>query len=430
MSKRRASRQKDKKRMKSVRDKLNFSFAIRGKDSTDTFLNILIILMIGTIVVNTMIIGVAAMPNDPFGYAGGWEVQSSMNKVFLRGENEAGTLVTTNLKTTRYDIDGDFEEAVNEAGSYQDIYPVDYDDPDILVKTGYPFYLQQISSGWIESDDPFVVDNYVRKFNKTNTDGSITMVQVEYMEYAVGMSITIQTAADKYFKPMWSYFDYGYYFEDNAVETEVRAQLSLSPWVPQGTQEGWTVSGGWAGIMSISVYDVEYGLNDPGATENKGHIIQGLMSEGQAVNMFIPDTENTEDKYDLSDFSDLADPTAIQGVPSTVEFEVYAELAAGADYETDIGGHWTDCAVRNVFVTYHLKASFISTLVYELAVGHEGEIKPPPENNTVYAAEITPLSAFLEYMEGLVPGFQNILILIVVGIFGFLMIILIIKFMR
>ena len=136
------------------------------------------------------------------------------------------------------------------------------------------------------------------------------------------------------------------------------------------------------------------------------------------------------EQSEISDFTDEPDPTALVGVPDTVEFEVVASLGAGAQYMTDALSHWTDVAVRNVFVTYHVKASFVSTLVYELAAGTEGEIEPPPENNTVYAAEITPFTAFLDYLEGMFPGFQNVLIIVVVGIFGILFIVLIIKFGR
>ena len=432
MSDRRASRQKERKKTKaSKNDRRGFNPSIRGKDSIDTKLNILIMLFIGT----NIVIGfftVSALTNNPFSYAGGWEAQGSMTQFVVEGENKANTIMTGNLHVANHDTDGDFQSAYVMAASAADVTPGNYDDPDVLSKVGYPFYLEQISSGWVESDDPVIIDIYERDYTKA--DG--TQVHIEYIEYAIGMSVQMQTAAEKYFKPQFipfiqdGYLDYGYYYEDNAVDLTVRSTIALSPWTPSGVYDGWSLTGGWAGIMSVSVYEVEYGLADTGAVENKGHILQGLMSEGQALNMYIPNTDTAEDDSDFSDFEDAPDPTAITGVPTAVDFDVQATLGAGAFYQTDLLGHWTDVAVRNVFVNYNVKASFVSTLVYELAAGSEGEIEPPPENNTVYAAEITPFNDFLNYMEGLFPGFQNILIILVVGIFGILFIVVLVKFAR
>lgn len=434
MSSRRASRQKERKKTKSKKSSSRSQSLIsklKGNDSLDFKLNIAILLLLSSSIM-IGVLTVDALANDPFGYSGGWETQSMMNKVVIVGENSAKTLITTNLHSTSYDTDGDFQTAVNEAGSISGIWPTAYEDTGVIVKTSYPYYLQQTSSGWVQSDDPYLVDTYVRDWTKD--DG--TQVHAEYLEYAVGVSVTIQTNADKYYKPMYipfvqeGYLDYGWYFEDNVAEVEVRAQLALSPWTPSGVVDGWTLTGGWAGIMSMSVYDLEYGMIDPYAEENKGHVIQGLMSVNEAVNMYIPSTDTVEDESDLEDFKDSDDPAAIQGVPNSVEFEVYGTLGAGCKYETDILTHWTDVAVRNVYVTYFLRASFISTMVYELAAGNELPLDPPEENNTVYIAENTQLSAFLDYLENMFPGFMNVLILVVIGIIGVLFLVVIIKFAR
>lgn len=434
MSSRRASRQKERKKTKSKKAtsrSKNLITTIKGQDSLDFKLNIMILLLLGSSIMIASVT-VSAMTNDPFGYSGGWETQSSMNKVIFVGENQAKTLITTNLHSTSYDTDGDFQTAVTAAGTVVGILPSTYEDPGMIVKTGYPYYLQQTSTGWEQSDEAYLVDTYVRDYEKD--DG--TLVHAEYMEYAVGISVTIQTDAGKYYKPMYiplvqeGYLDYGYYYEDNAVQVEVRAQLALSPWTPTGVVDGWTLTGGWAGIMSMAVYDLEYGLIDPYADENKGHIIQGLMSRNEALNMYIPNTESIEDDSQLDDFIDATDPAALQGVPNTVEFGVYATLGAGCKYETDMLTHWTDVAVRNVYVTYFLRASFISTIVYELAAGNEDPLDPPEENNTVYIAENTQLNAFLDYLETMFPGFMNVLILVVIGIIGLAFIILMIKFGR
>ena len=437
MSSRRASRQKERKKTKASSKKKKSSRSrsliskIKGNDSLDFKINIALALLLGSsIMIASLTIG--AMANDPFGYSGGWETQSSMNKVVIVGENSAKTLITTNLHSTSYDTDGNFQTAVTAAGSIVGIYPTAYEDTGVIVKTGYPYYLQQTSSGWIQSDDAYLVDTYVRDFEKD--DG--TLVHAEYMEYAVGISVTIQTDAGKYYKPIAipfvseGYLDYGWYFEDNVAQVEVRSQLALSPWTPSGVVDGWTLTGGWAGIMSMSVYDIEYGLIDPYAEENRGHIIQGLMSVNEAVNMYIPNTETIEGESELDDFKDASDPAALQGVPNTVEFGTYATLGAGCKYETDILTHWTDVAVRNVYVTYFLRASFISTIVYELAAGNELPLEPPEENNTVYIAENTSLNAILDYLEGIFPGFMNVLILVVIGILGIAFIVIIIKFGR
>ena len=432
MSKRRASRQKEREKTKKAKGKKKGILSMfQVKDKFDFQLNVLIGLLVGSSIVLAFFT-VSGFANDPFGYSGGWETQSSMTKAIFIGENQAQTLITTNLHSTSYDTDGDFQTALTAAGTVVGIVPSQYEDPGMIVKTGYPYYLEQTSTGWIESEEAYLVDTYVRDYEKD--DG--TLVHAEYMEYAVGISVTIQTDAGKYYKPMYiplvqeGYLDYGYYYEDNAVQVEVRSQLALTPWTPTGVVDGWTLTGGWAGIMSMAVYDLEYGLIDPYAEENKGHIIQGLMSRNEALNMYIPNTESIEDDSQLNDFINATDPAALQGVPNTVEFGVYATLGAGCKYETDLLTHWTDVAVRNVYVTYFLRASFISTIVYELAAGNEDPLDPPEENNTVYISENTQLSAFVEYLEDMFPGFQNILILVVIGIIGFAFILVMIKFGR
>lgn len=431
---RRASRQKERTVTKKKERRFTLSLSsLKGNDPTDFKLNMMLALLVGTMVLSSVLV-VNALPNSPF--AGGWEIQLSMSKMILDGDNKDKTVITTNLHTASYDTDGDFLTAYAANPSPDEVYPPGFDDPDILVKVGYPHYLEQISTGWVESDDAVLIDHYPRDYNSTNDDGSITMVHVDYMEFAVGMSVQIQTVAEKYEKPVFipfiqeGYADAGWYYEDNQVNVKVRSTLALSPWTPVGTYDGWTMAGGWAGLMSVSVYKVEYGMNEPGATENQGHIIQGLMSVGQAANMWIADTSTTVSPSDLGDYTGDSDPTAIPGIPTAIEFETYASLAAGAEYTTNLAGHWDSCSVRNVFVTYHLKASYISTLVYTLAVGSEGEIEPPPENNTNYPPVITPLTDFWESLELAFPGFQNILILVVVAIGGIAFIILMIKFGR
>ncbi|MHA1807172.1 MAG: hypothetical protein ACTSX2_06325 [Candidatus Thorarchaeota archaeon] len=344
---------------------------------------------------------IRGMANDPF--AGGWEIQGSLSQVEIVGKNDAKTLDASGLHQLSYDVDGNFVPGEN------------HDDPDIIVKTSYPYYVKNTADGWVRSENPAIIDTYRREFD----NGSKIY---EYVQYAVAIDVQIQTNADKYTKNLVDgYLDYGKFFEANVVDVDVKVTVGLNPWTPRGTSGDYEIVDGWAGIMSASVLSLDYGLLESSATENYGHTLTALHSQGQALNMY----ESNGSRVGTVNFDD---PSALTGIPSSVVAEVSARMGAGAHYVSDWWGHWTDCAVRNVYVSYKVRFDFVSTLVYELAAGHQDDAKPPKENNTAYAPEITPWTQFLEGLEKWFPNFQNVLIVIVVGIVGIAVIVVAIRF--
>lgn len=352
---------------------------------------------------------IGSMANAP--WAGGWEIANSLATVEISSTQSplSTTIDATGLKSTQYDIDGNFIGGVVEST---------IGCPDILTKTWYPYYLKQSTEGWIKTDEPYIVDSYQTPY----IDEENNSFYIEYVQYSVGMDIQIQTVADTYYKSPLAYtFNYGWSFEKLVQDIVVRAKIWLNPWTPVGTfDENWTISGGWAGIMSGSVRKIDVGIAGDVWDENYGHVITGLMSQYQALNLFTYEDE-------LIDEVSFTDETALLGVPNKLEAEVYCRLGAGAKYTSDWTGHWTSVAVRNVYVTYYLRFDFVSTLIYQLALGHQEEATPPDENNTGYAPEITPWNEFLAWMENLIPNFNQIMTILVLVIGGVLLIIVILK---
>lgn len=308
-------------------------------------------------------------------YAGGWEVQNSVDKLIVDGTAKT----YTNLHTVTLDNDDTFDRVVDERNSYQDINPSMYDDPDIYIKTSYPYYLKPYGADWLISDSPYLLKSYDKQFDSREL--------TRYNHYVFGFDITIQTKADAYLKPFGSYIDYGWFYEANVVDVMARTQFKINPWVPSGTVDDvWNVVGGWAGIMSASCVKVEQGLVQSGAEENRGHTITGLNSKGDALNMFGGSPVNFEN------------PAALANVPDSVSIETIATLGAGAKYTTDWLSHWDSIAVRNVFVKYTVRVDVVTVLEFELVAGAQDGQDPPIEDNTAYQPEITPWRNFLEWL--------------------------------
>ena len=314
------------------------------------------------------------------------------------------------LHTFTADPDGDFVAAAN-------VYPAPFDKPGITLESSYPFYLRSVSGGWVESDEAFILDSY----NITlRNDANETRIQ-QYFQWTIGMDVTVKTDATKYYKPPLSYWDYGYWFEDDVIDTTALMRFALTPWTPSGSSGNWTVVGGWNGIMSVSVIGVDYGLVSDDATENYGHTIQNMHSVGAAVNMYTSDTDSSVSPVSFSDSVGLAH------VPSAIDFELSARLGAGCQYQTDAVGHVYDLAVRNVFVEYRVRMDILSTLVWSLRLGHQGGMQPPDENNTSYDPQFTSWNAMFEAWRQLFysSGFPILVIVLCVG--GIVVVILLIR---
>ncbi|MHA1289796.1 MAG: hypothetical protein ACTSPB_20630 [Candidatus Thorarchaeota archaeon] len=330
-------------------------------------------------------------------WAGGWEVVNSIDKVVVDGTAKS----YDDLHSITLDKDDSFDRVVDEAGSYQSINPTLYDDPDIYIRTSYPYYMRPSGATWAETDSPYLFKIYDRKIGENEL--------TRYNHYVFGFDVTIQTKADAYLKPVWSYVDYGWSYESNVVDVAARINFRINPWVPSGTVDDvWEVVNGWAGVMSASCVSVEYGLVQSGAEENKGHTITGLNSVGDALNMFGGSPV------------DFENPSALQNVPQEVSIETQATLGAGAKYTTDIVGHWDSIAVRNVFVKYKVRVDVVTVLEYELAAGAQPDQEPPEEDNTAYQPEVTPWKNFLEWAGGVGEWFSTLgmpfIIVIVVAV--------------
>lgn len=342
-------------------------------------------------------------------YAGGWEVFNSVDKVIVDGTAKS----YDNLHSITLDKDNSFDAVVDAQGSYQDINPSLYDDPDIYVHTSYPYYMKPSGAQWVQTDSPYLFQSYDKKFG--------TDELTRYNHYVFGFDITIQTKADAYLKPFGSYIDYGWFYEANVVDIATRTKFGINPWVPSGTVDDvWEVVGGWAGIMSASCVDVQRGLvAGTEAEENRGHTITGLNSVGDALNMFGGSPV------------DFENDAALANVPQEVSIENQATLGAGAKYTTDFLGHWDSLAVRNVFVKYKVRVDIVTVLEFELVAGAPDEQEPPDEDITAYQPEITPWKNFLEALGALGEWFGTLglpmIILLVGGIVVIVVVIFVIR---
>lgn len=348
--------------------------------------------------------GVAILFNDPWNYGGGWEFQNGISELTVSEVKATGGMA----HNLQLDPDGSFQAAVDAQGSYQGIYPTSYDKPTIVIENSYPYYIERNSAGeWVLTDDPEPLDTYT-----VPADISQATTFQKYYHWTIGFDVTFKTSAAKIYKPILSYWDYGYWYEDEVVDTSIKMIAKTDPWTPVGTIENWTITDGWAGIMSASVVKVSYGLVGGSASENKGHEISNLHSEGAALNM--------EGVASM----DFDDPSALQGVPTEVKIGLSARLGAGAQYYLDALSHVSDLAVRNVFVKYTVRIDYMTTLAFSLNSGHQGDLEDPDEDNTAYEPELPSwLQKLADFMQS--PFAQVITIIIILA--GGVLVIFIVK---
>jgi len=341
-------------------------------------------------------------------FAGGWEITKSLSSVIIEDEE----FPLTNINKFSKDIDGSWVEWVEqndppkpynkyydlEAGELSD--PMDWGYPEISISTSFLYYITRLNDGtWVKDDSPQPLDRY----NVTVSEDPL-IVQT-YYHWTVGADITIETAAEFFDKPFGVYWDYGYFYEAKVTDVDVWLKCAITPWQPAGIDGDWTVTGGWSGVMSASVFNYEFGLVDEGATENYGHTIQDLEQIGQALNM---DAEPTS----------FSDSEGIKGVPSALSAEVGVQIGAGAKYTTDGLGHWDSIAVRNVFVEYNVRFDIVTTVIYQFNLGHQEEMETPDEDNTGYQPEITPWKNFFDNLFGFFSSPFAMILLVVIILVG------------
>jgi hypothetical protein len=358
-------------------------------------------------------------------YAGGWEVQNEVSSVTIDGY----VYNYHNTHTIKEDIDGDFDQGLiagflpiemfdggyvpppeNPPDPTLPEAPTDRDHPDVKVSQSYPYYLEQSLGAWVVSESPVVFDTYDRDVSDSEF--------FRYNHYVFAYDLTIETVAEAYHKPIGEYFDYGYFFEADAVDVIAKSTFRLNPWEPTGSYEGWAVVDGWAGVMSASVLQTDYGLTDPNVgvdkEENFGHVIQGMDSVGSALNTHIGSF-------------DFDSPQGLDNVPSSVTIENRAQLAAGAGYTTDWLGHWNSIAVRNVYAKYTIRVDVLTTLNYVLEAGAQDAQKPPEEDNTNYEPEVTPWKNLLAGIGGIadwIAGFGMAFLMPVIIIVAIIVIVI------
>lgn len=302
-------------------------------------------------------------------YIGGWEINLSADRMVLDGEsfNIAG-LKTVTIESDRDFITGDPSDDSNNT----------FSKPGVTVEHSAAFYVAPSGDTWVEDDEVYIVDTYDVNF----TDEHF----VRYTQYAIAYDVTIKTDAGEYYKQppipfvQWGYLDYGWYYEDKAVATDVFTTFAINPWVASGQDGNWNVIDGWSGIMSAQVGEKEAGLIETGAEEDRGHIIQNLNSKGSQLNMYVSGI--AEDDYAFDN------PDGLVGVPSAVQIETTGTLGAGAKLELDAANHVWDIAVRNVYVKYRVIVHVLTTLEYEFILGSQGGMDKPTESNTAYMPKI------------------------------------------
>lgn len=315
-------------------------------------------------------------------FAGGWEVTTAIKSLKIDGK-QAPSVGVHNMN---WDSDKDFEVADS------------FLNPDITIEKGLPYHVALSANlGWIATSDPKPLDFYdVPSANGTEL--------TRYHHWTFGYDVIIKTDADSYYKPFPPYWDYGYGFEANDVEIDLWTSFIVNSWTPSGSEGDWDVVGGWSGIMSSSIIKVEKGLVQRDADENYGHTITDLHSVGAPLNM------------DTSPTSFSADPRALAGVPSEVDIQTKVTLSAGAQYTTDLLGHWDSVAVRNVFVKYTIRVDLLTVLQYSLRAGHQGPLEDPDEDNTAYQPENTVLLGFFEMLTGAGGWIMQLAVFTIIGI--------------
>lgn len=350
--------------------------------------NLLLVLMVGVLLGGVFL----ATP-----YIGGWEISLSSDKMVLDGSsfNIAG------LKTATVEVDRDFI-----VGDYSDDRDNLFSKPGITVEHSAAFYVAPRSGVWVEDDEAYIVDTYDVDYAEDHF--------ARYNQYAIAYDVTIKTDASEYYKPPWGpgatvwYDDYGWYYEDKAVASDIFTTFAISPWTATGQDGDWRVVDGWSGIMSAQVGEIEYGMiSEPDAEgdaiEDRGHIIQNLNSKGSQLNMYVSGVP--EDDYAFND------PAGLEGVPSVVQIETTGTLGAGAQLGLDGLSHVWDIAVRNVYVKYRVIVHVLTTLEYEFILGSQGEMDKPEEDNTAYLPKI----GILEILAGEYGNlFQMIALFIIV----------------
>lgn len=282
-------------------------------------------------------------------------------------------------------------------------------NPGISVTTTNPYNIKKVGESLValgDEDEPEPVTSYEKVYT---INGEETIYRYFLMYY--GFDVTIKTTADTYFKDRYAYNleyvlsgDWGYYFEDNVVDVELRQNFRINPWSPVGvwnsttTEDNMTttyqIQNGWTGILDSQVYVNDIGLvdesleGDVAGNENFGHTIQNIIETGTSLNMYV-------DNAAASTYS-FNDERALKDIPTAVDVELGATLGAGAQYHVDTLGHWDSVAVRNVKVQYKVLVKAVATLEMVKLVTTGTTQGGTKEDNTFYKPQVPVVSDLIE----------------------------------
>ena len=382
--------------------------------------------LIAVFIVTILIFGVWAVSQDVYG--GGWEIQTSIEKVKHNGNwysevDQPWKTVIWGPKQILYDIDPSLPQenypydaldtmvqvGFNQVEAQEYMNPDYWGSPDIDVQVGNPRHVGMDSEtgDWKVTDDAIPHKSYVKQISDDEYrrfDHHVYLFEVDFktdadfMDYGLGVG--------------WNGEFHGSYGAQATVI--VRVEFSIQGWELAETLElgeSTLQSGGdgWAGIMSAYVDSIDAGIiSYTDYTDNP--LVNPLSNEGAPLNMYIGDAPEMPE--------DSSDPTGIVGVPQTVSIEIGAVLEPGS-----VSGYFpatsirTSCAIRNVYCHYTIRVDVLSSENYFLISGDPPTmtvptiIAPPPPDpfNLTWLAEL-----FSD------PGtmFILVIVLIIVGYVG------------
>jgi hypothetical protein len=388
-------------------------------------------LLIGFFVVTILIFGVWAVSQDVYG--GGWEIQTSIEKVKHNGAwysetNQPWKNVIWGPKQILYDVDPSLPQenypydaldtmvqvGFNQVEAQEYMDPDYWGSPDIDIQVGNPRHVgkNEETGEWQVTPDDLPHKTYVKQLSDDEYrrfDHHIYLFEVDFktdadfVDYGLGVG--------------WNGEFHGSYGTQATVI--VRVEFSIQGWQLAETLElgeSTLQSGGdgWAGIMSAYVDKIDAGIiSYTDYTDNP--LVNPLSNEGAPLNMYIGDTREMPE--------DSSNPTGIVGVPQTVSIEIGAVLEPGAvsNYfpATSIR---TAVAIRNVYCHYTIRVDVLSSENYFLISGDPPTmtvptiIAPPPPNpfDLTWLAELfsDPGTMFILVIVLIVIGYVGIKIAI------------------
>lgn len=340
------------------------------------------------------------------GYSSGWEVRSKLDSIYIANQHKWYDMGTAPL--------GDIPWS-DKSVQFDPTDPNEYEkwdfvqEPDIFVSVDDPIHTTELADHTLPENSAGEVtqtalDQYSRELMK-----DVQGERLFYYHHVYAYTVTVKTDVDRSTDGLigWQAYLETKGEEGVPLQFTVRTSFSVTPWNIVGTVvsdddgDRYTVSTGFAGVMSASIATVRAGFSDRtlqarleenGRSDVLATINTGWEIEKPIVHDPAPMWISDDQRAKMNEVPESLG--VIKDVPNSVLIDFSGKLYPGADQATL--GEWAALPIGyDLFMQVTLRVDVVCCTGYTPIAGTDPLPEPPIDDKVGPAPFLYPLASML-----------------------------------